>query len=828
MFIYNYFYGSSNSKVNNEILSNIQIPLLDNKNSYQIFEDKILCKCKTGNFYLGKYNEEKALIKKIDITKDVLILDEFIFWKNVQKNNFYIQLIAVDIKYDYAYLIFKDEKIDIEYNLEYLLSNQQQKEDLTISNKIFIIKQLLAILNYFHENKIIHRGLKSGIIGLNKECNIKLMDYGELVDLNTITENEIKDEINKYIPPEYIQDNLIHETFDIYSFGKILKDLFTDENKLNDNIQDINDIQDNNFNNKNINPAIMNIIQRCTEENSNKRIKIDELNYNMELIINEYYINNQYSDCTIEDFIINYLNENDKINEYYQFGKKVEDRLNIVIPDLRGNLENKIKQLKLDIINKSDSIYSELDSIKENIINKTKKYIQSSKDIIKNFYDKLFTSSLYMQSNQLSDSTNDTYDIALKVKGMLKDISVLSKLNNPKEYNCLIINIENTKNEIEELLKKNSVEEDLDLVYKIYEAQYNNFQKYCDLIKEIKVSFKNLRDLLNKSIEMNNIKLNKILAIDFNNGTIKENSEYFKSMNDNIYAKVKENSNLIYIYNYFTKSISSHEIKDDIIFNSKCYSFFDKEENSIYVSGGCPNNDILNADKSFYKISINFVPKKEKKNKISQNYSIFDFGEYNFTIKKLCPLLNARYSHSMIRSLKENYIFINIGGKNTKSAEIYNIEKDKAVNIDDLPALCPNPTCYEINENLYIFGNTEFDLSCVYYLNDNLNWVEIDYKMEIGSLKKGMNIVNYNNSFYLFGGYDNYNEFSDIYKLNFNGENLSIDFCENLALSNNCYFNSNAIVFEKKNDKGEKKKIVLMMDSSDNIEEIDLNNEKNI
>ena len=195
------------------------------------------------------------------------------------------------------------------------------------------------------------------------------------------------------------------------------------------------------------------------------------------------------------------------------------------------------------------------------------------------------------------------------------------------------------------------MEEDLDLVYKIYEAQYNNFQKYCDLIKEIKVSFKNLRDLLNKSIEMNNIKLNKILAIDFNNGTIKENSEYFKSMNDNIYAKVKENSNLIYIYNYFTKSISSHEIKDDIVFNSKCYSFFDKEENSIYVSGGCPNNDILNVDKSFYKISINFFPKKKKKNKISQNYSIFDFGEYNFTITKLFPLLNARYSHSMIRSL---------------------------------------------------------------------------------------------------------------------------------------------------------------------------------
>ena len=180
----------------------------------------------------------------------------------------------------------------------------------------------------------------------------------------------------------------------------------------------------------------------------------------------------------------------------------------------------------------------------------------------------------------------------------------------------------------------------------------------------------------------------------------------------------------------------------------------------------------------------------------------------------------------MIRSLKEKSIFINVGGKNTKTAEVYNIEKDKAVNIHDLPTLCPNPACYEINDNIYLFGNSEFDLSCVYYLDDKFNWVEMDYKMEIGSLKKGMNIINCSNSFYLFGGYDNSREFSDIYKLNFNGENLNIDFCQNLALSHNCYFNSNAIVIEKKNENEEKKEIVLMMDATDNIEEIELNNEK--
>ena len=807
-----YIFGQDKTKVTKEILSNAQIPLVYDKYSIN-YKDIIISQTKTGNFYFGNYNNEKVLIKLIDITKENLIIEELIFWNKNKNDEFYLKLIGVDIYSDYAYVIFK---YDVEYSLKYLLSLEKEKEALSIDNKIFIIRQLLSLLKYFNENTIIHGGLRPGIIGLNKEYKMKLIDYGELVDLNTTLDKEIQEELNKYIPPEYIKDNIIHETFDIYSFGKILNDLFY--SKKNDIIN----------NNEDINPAILNIIQRCSEENKDKRIKFDELNHNLELIINEYYVNNQYSDCTLEDFNINYIQENNEINEYYEFGKKIEDKLNIIIPDLKENLENKIKKLKADIINKNDSIDSELDFIKKNIISKTDNYIQLSKKVIKTFYDKLFTSSLYMQTTQFSDSTNDIYDIALKTKGMLKDISVLSNLINTEEYTIIKKDIEKTKNEINELVQKNSTDEELDSVYKMYDNQYNNYQKYCDLIKEVKDSFKNLNDYLDKNIENNNIKMNKVLSIDFNQGAIKEESEYFKSMNDKIYAKIKENSNYIYIYNYFTKSISSHKINDDIVFNSKCYSFFDKEENCVYVSGGYFNNNIKNADNSFYKISINFIPKKNKENinKRGQNYNIFDFGEYNFTFKRLNNLLNERYSHCMVRSLKERSIFINIGGKNTKTAEVYNIEKDKSVKIQDLPTLCPNPICYEINENIYLFGNSEFDLSCVYYLDDNFNWIEIDYKMDVGSLKKGMNIINYNNNLYVFGGYDKYKEYSDIYKLNFNEDNLSIDFCQNLTLSHKCYFNSNAIVVEKKNEDGEKNPIAISIDSMDNIEEIDFKNEK--
>ena len=55
---------------------------------------------------------------------------------------------------------------------------------------------------------------------------MKLIDYGELIELNTLPDEEIQTELNKYIPPEYIKDNIMDETFDIYSFGKILNDLF--------------------------------------------------------------------------------------------------------------------------------------------------------------------------------------------------------------------------------------------------------------------------------------------------------------------------------------------------------------------------------------------------------------------------------------------------------------------------------------------------------------------------------------------------------------------------------------------------------------------------
>ena len=326
--------------------------------------------------------------------------------------------------------------------------------------------------------------------------------------------------------------------------------------------------------------------------------------------------------------------------------------------------------------------------------------------------------------------------------------------------------------------------------------------------------------------------MEKILAFDSIVETIDKNSDYFKSMNNNIYAKINENTNQIYIYNYYTKSLTLHQIESDIIFNSNSYSFYDKEENCIYVSGGQNNKD--KCDNSLLKISINFVEKEKEDKKVNNIYNIYNFGEYHFEIIKLNNLITGRCSHCMIQSIKDRNMIINIGGKNTKSTEVYNLEYDKSANISDLPSLCPNPACIEFNGCIYLFSNSEYNLNSIYLLdmnkNDNFCWETIQFYLNAGSLKRGMNIIEIDNTFYLFGGYAQNNEYSDIYKVSFNEEYLDINFYGDLSLSHDSSFNSNGIVVSKnykKNDNNEENlKIIILMNIMNVINEIDLDKGK--
>ena len=856
MFLFSAF--KSPAKVNKKMLEDVGIPVADSYLDFNIDEELLISKCKTGNFYFGSYDNKKVIIKKVDITKDDLILNEFIFWNEQMAQLFYPNLIGVLLKYSYAYIIFKNDFVTTLKNR----LNQSHKKELTIKNKIKIVRQLLVLINFFKNNNIIHNGLRSSVIGLDSDNIIKIIDYGDLVELNCQDEDiqEVEEEMDRYTPPENLNNAKIKENFDIYSFGQILIDLFSSkESKENNNnkINIINKEEDNNNNkiiSNKINPLLSNIIYRCIEPDKNKRITLDELNTNIQLVLNCYYNENSNQNIDSKNKIIdnineNFLNENKNINDYYQYGKSLMNKLNKIFDDMDNNLQNKIIYLKNDITSqykKAFNTFYEMEkSIKENI----KKLFDSSRNIIDNFYTKLIESTISMQMNSFSNAFNDLYDIIKLGNGMIIDISLLSTFKNHEQYKKPIENyLEKTKNEIDQILKKNSSDSEFDLIYKIYENKYNNYQKYCDYINDCISPLKQIQNDLERFNETNNNKMCEVLAINLDVENLDTNSDYFKSMNENIYAKIKENSNIIYIFNYYSKFISQHQINDDIIFNSKCYSFYDKEENCIYVSGGIPNSDINYNyyDDSLIKISIKFVSKESsdknqgKNNIIINNknknfYNIFNFGEYYFEITKLNKLLNGRCSHSMIRSSKDRNMLINIGGKNTKTTEVYNLECNKSAYINDLPSICINPTCIEYNGCIYLFGTIEFGSNCIYFLDmnkyDNFIWTSIQFNINAGSLKRGMNIIDISDSLYLFGGYDQNKEYSDIYKVSFNEEYLDINYCGNLLLSHDCSFNSNAIIENSNNknieNKDENHMIIILMDTINIVDEIDLVTGKN-
>ena len=829
MFIFSAF--KKESKVNKNILEDSKIPLADEKAQFDINEINIISKCKTGNFYFGKYNNEKVIIKKVDITKDVLILNEFIFWNDQKGQLFYPNMIGVLIKYDYAYIILKNDfGINLKNKLKF-----EKKLNFSFEDKIKVVRQLLNLLNAFKNNNIPHKELRSDIIGIDSENNIKLLDYGNWVELNTENDEEIKNEINKYAPPENINEEEINESYDIYSFGCLLVELFSnEENKNNEKNKDSNiNNDDNNLSkllSQKINPLFLNIIKKCLEKDKEKRIKIDELYYNLELVLDRYYNNN--NEIKDENIINeNFLNENQNINECYKYSNELIIKLNNILEDVNNNLENKIKNLKNDITTQYEKTYKEYDIMGKKIKEILFKFIESSKQIIDIYYKKVLDSTINMQMDKFNSSLNDLYDIIHLGKGMLADICVFSNFKNQTNYKEIEEYLEKTKNELIDILKKNSKDSEFDLIYKIYENKYNNYQQYCDINNECIQNLKQIQNELEKYVENNNNKMERALAIDLNVETIDINSEYFKSMNENIYAKIRENSNQIYIYNYFTKIISCHQIQNDIIFNSESYSFFDKEDKCIYVSGGQIYDGNINYDDSLYRISINFVQKeKEENNEIRNDYNIYNFGEYHFEVKKLNNLLNRRCSHCMIRSIKDRNMLINIGGKNTKSTEVYNIEYDQSANINDLPSLCPNPTSIEFNGCIYLFTNSEFNLNSVYLLNMNKNenffWENIQFNMNAGGLKRGMNAIDIDNTFYLLGGYDQNKEYSDIYKVNINEAFVDINFCGNLSLSHDSSFNSNAIVVNKRSNKEENHKIIILMNTMNIVNEIDLDKGK--
>lgn len=106
------------------------------------------------------------------------------------------------------------------------LNNIVRTQKLTDDHVQFLIYQILRGLKYIHSAGIIHRDLKPSNIGVNEDCELRILDFG----LARPTESEMTGYVATrwYRAPE-IMLNWMHynQTVDVWSVGCIMSELLT-------------------------------------------------------------------------------------------------------------------------------------------------------------------------------------------------------------------------------------------------------------------------------------------------------------------------------------------------------------------------------------------------------------------------------------------------------------------------------------------------------------------------------------------------------------------------------------------------------------------------
>lgn len=102
------------------------------------------------------------------------MISEFFFWKEYKNKDCFLNFIG-------AYTINKEGFLVFEYftcTLEQALNGRLIKED----NKPIISQTIYRILETFQRGKKIHRDFRPGNIGLNEKKQIKLLDFGIILN----------------------------------------------------------------------------------------------------------------------------------------------------------------------------------------------------------------------------------------------------------------------------------------------------------------------------------------------------------------------------------------------------------------------------------------------------------------------------------------------------------------------------------------------------------------------------------------------------------------------------------------------------------------------
>ncbi|KAK8892308.1 hypothetical protein M9Y10_029533 [Tritrichomonas musculus] len=103
------------------------------------------------------------------------------------------------------------------------------KLELTFNDKINIVFELMLIIKYFHDNKMIYRDLKPDNVIIDVNKTVVLIDFDRLIEIEITDTDTTLDLGSNFIAPEVADLKKFSYKSDIYSLGKMIEYVMNSE-----------------------------------------------------------------------------------------------------------------------------------------------------------------------------------------------------------------------------------------------------------------------------------------------------------------------------------------------------------------------------------------------------------------------------------------------------------------------------------------------------------------------------------------------------------------------------------------------------------------------
>ena len=726
----------------------------------------------SGTFYKGTYHSEAVSVKVINITKDASIINEFLFWDLYKHNKHFLQLQGACIHNNEAYLVFDF--------FAFSLENAIKQDLITISNRDSLVKQLLYIIATLQTDGKKLTDVRPGVFGITDTVVVKLLDFGILINSERLLNNDvIVNDRMRYQPPEYFNYQGDDMNYDLWSFGCMLIDLYTSDNRYKICMLDTlkqselsKRIVDETypFIPKDINPMVYTIIQRCLVVDYTKRIKVDELVANM----NVYFNSDNASNTNVDDSKKKVFTdeEESRLNKCYTFTKEIDVYINDTLYDISNKYITNVDDLMESVVSYQEYSFKLLNNNFKLIKDSLQKVYNYNVALISYLKDKM-TSKLMIMKQYYTYVQNELATTKKLSEDIRNGINSLNHFHNLDSYTKVIETYENSVEEIKTSVHRFSESSPYDKVSKLNTENTHLVNLYKSITTNDLSTMNQLAYLVleHSSLMKNDAHVNEFaIAMGIDDDVLlttvpsvqsKDNTTLTSSTRnvkmDELYVKAQDNSDIIVIYNVYERKVYQINFPHHQ-FNLKSYSFYDRKTHSVYISGGLKDSkDKYSYDSSFTQINIDYIN-----------------SEYQFHMKTLPNMNSPHISHTMVK-YNDSYLLL-LGGSNTQSCEVYDVKRALWKALPMLPNFYANASACVFNGDVFVFsGCCEGKGDCVLKLKCNegmlseeewkgLEWENVKYCVtDYGRIRRGMGVVPSGNKIYLFGGFDMGGEYDEVF-----------------------------------------------------------------